>query len=125
MVKKIALRKGGGLSVIGKGEADCIVIAGMGACTIIWIIEGGMETAKAAKRLILHPMAGAPLLREWLSENGWKLTGEDLVEEGGRLYEIIAAERREGEKYSTALYEAGPLPLREKQPLFYRHLEKR
>ncbi len=123
--EKIELRKGDGLSVIGKGEADCIVIAGMGARTIIGIIEGGMETAKAAKRLILQPMAGAPLLREWLSENGWKLTCEDLAEEGGRLYEIMAAERGEGEKYSPALYEAGPLLLREKHPLFYRHLEKK
>ncbi len=122
---KIGLRQGDGLAVLEKGEADCIVIAGMGAPVITGILERDMEKAKAAKRLILQPMRGAASLRRWLSENGWKLAEEGLAEEGPRLYEIIAAERGKGRKYSPAEYEAGPLLLSEKHPLFFRQLEKK
>ena len=40
--KHVEVRQGSGLKVLSPGEADCIAIAGMGASTIISILENDM-----------------------------------------------------------------------------------
>lgn len=112
--QQVEVRLGSGLKVLGTGEAGCIAIAGMGASTIIDILAADLEIARAAQRLVLQPMTGAASLRRWLVANGWQLADEALAEEGGHLYEIIAAEPCNDAKrkeYSDAEYEIGPLLL--------------
>ena len=89
MNDKIEVRMGNGLSIIEPGETDVIIIAGMGAGTMIEILEASLETAQKARKLILQPMAGASSLRRWVNANGWRIDDEVLVEEGRHLYEII------------------------------------
>ena len=93
MNDKIEVRMGNGLSIIEPCETDVIIIAGMGAGTMIEILEASLETAQKARKLILQPMAGASSLRRWVNANGWRIDDEVLVEEGRHLYEIIVLER--------------------------------
>ena len=86
---KIEVRRGSGLTVLKPGEADGAVIAGMGGSTIVQILEECPEVAKTLKFLIVQPMAGAPGLRMWACENGWRIADEALAEEPQHLYEII------------------------------------
>ena len=88
----IVVRQGSGLAVLTPGEADCIAICGMGGSTIISILAADMAVARSAKRLVLQPMAGVASLRRWLVEQGWRLTGEALVDDAPHFYEIICAE---------------------------------
>lgn len=108
MKGKVEVRLGSGLKVLQAGEADCIAIAGMGASTMIEILEADMPLAVEAKRLVLQPMAGAASLRKWLIQNGWHIVAEDLVADGRHLYEIMAVERGESEAFSDAALEIGP-----------------
>ena len=108
MKGKVEVRLGSGLKVLQAGEADCIAIAGMGASTMIEILEADMPLAVEAKRLVLQPMAGAASLRKWLIQNGWHIVAEDLVADGRHLYEIMAVERGESEAFSDAVLEIGP-----------------
>jgi tRNA (adenine22-N1)-methyltransferase len=124
MKDKIEVRCGSGLKVLQSNEAGCISIAGMGGTTIIDILSADMEIAQQAKMLVLQPMAGAPSLRRWLCEHGWKLSDEDLVQDGSHLYEIIVAVRGESAKYSDAEYEVGPCLLAEKHTLLSAQLQK-
>lgn len=124
MGKNIEVRLGSGLTVLASGEAQCIAICGMGASTIIDILEASFPLACEAQRLVLQPMAGAPLLRKYLVEHGWKLVAEALAEEPGHLYEIIAAERGESLGYSEVEYNVGPLLLAEQHPLLKKQLLK-
>lgn len=124
MSDKIEVRKGSGLKVLSAGEADCIAIAGMGASTIIEILQADLPVAEHATRLVLQPMAGASSLRKWLCSNGWKLVAEELVADGKHLYEIIIAERGESKVYTDAEYEIGPFLMQHRHPLLSQQFAK-
>ncbi len=88
----ISVRQSDGLEKIQPQEIDCVVIAGMGASTIIEILQLGQAVTASCERLILQPMVGSELLREYLYQNGWQIVHEDLCVDNERLYEIIVAE---------------------------------
>lgn len=93
LAKSIAVRRGDGLEVLESGEADCISIAGMGGALIASILSRGNDLGKLAgvKTLVLQPNVGEDILRRWLQDNGWLLTGEHILEEDGKIYEILIA----------------------------------
>ncbi len=85
---KIETRLGGGLSVLKTGEADVIIIAGMGGELITDILKNDETTARAA-RLILQPMNAQYEIRRYLAENGYFIECEDLENEKQRIYNIM------------------------------------
>lgn len=89
---RIELRLGSGLSVLKPGEADVIIIAGMGGILISEIIAADIETASGPE-LILQPMNSQYELRKWLIENGFRILCEDIECEEHHVYNIIKAEK--------------------------------
>ncbi len=122
LADRVSLRFGDGLTVLVAGEVDTVVIAGMGGLTIIEILAARPEVTGSLKRLILQPMQAAAPLRRWLAENGWRLVAEALVEEDGRLYEVMAAEPGLVEAYEPILDDIGPLLWARRHPLLKDHL---
>ncbi len=100
----VELRLGGGLAPIKKGEADCIIIAGMGGEMIEKILSEDCEKAKNV-RLILQPMNRQMELREYLLKNGFNIIEEDLALEGFKVYNLIVAEFSGEKKDNFAGYE--------------------
>ncbi|MCL2362282.1 MAG: class I SAM-dependent methyltransferase [Defluviitaleaceae bacterium] len=93
---KIETRLGNGLLPLTPGEADCIVIAGMGGMRIWGIISEGMEQAQQGK-LILQPQHDIPLLRKNLHVAGFEILDETLVRENNHFYVVMSAEYNGGE----------------------------
>ena len=136
---KVQVRQGSGLEVL-RGEDDAalaactIVIAGMGAGTIIEILQNDLALAHKAQSLVLQPMAGAALLRRWLLANSWRLVQEDLVEDGQHFYELMRAEPvGETDKagfnagidiYGEAALLLGPMNIAERHKLLPQHIRR-
>ena len=93
---QIQTRLGDGLMPIAPGEADCIVIAGMGGMRIWGILLEGMEQARLAKHLVLQPQHDSVLLRKNLHLAGFEIQDEQLTREkiGGKelFYVVLAAQ---------------------------------
>ncbi len=91
MAGLIDVRLGDGLSVVKAGEADVVTIAGMGGALIASILGQGLDKLSGVRRLVLQPNVGEFIVREWLYAHGWVLTGERILEEDGKIYEILTA----------------------------------
>lgn len=124
LANKIDTRLGNGLTVLKPGEADCIVIAGMGGGTIRDILSASPQVALTASRLVLQPMADEGELRTYLINHGWRISAEELLLEDGRLYLILVAEKGT-EAIDDPLYlEIGPRLLENKHPLLRELISK-
>jgi tRNA (adenine22-N1)-methyltransferase len=103
---RIDIRKGDGLAVLSPGEADAVVIAGMGGSTITGILEAGKDRLAGVRLLLLQPNVGAPLVRRWLHDHGWFLRDECILEEDGLYYDILeAVPAQPGDGRQAKLYE--------------------
>jgi tRNA (adenine22-N1)-methyltransferase len=88
----IDVRLGSGLSVVKPGEVDTVIIAGMGGATIAEILESGQDVLTRVEALLLQPMNASGRLRETLKRLGFLLFDERMVEESGRVYQLIFAQ---------------------------------
>jgi len=79
---------GDGLTVLEPGEADTIIIAGMGGDAITEILAAA-PWSRAGPLLLLQPMSKAEVLRAWLPLNGYEVLAEKLVQDKGVLYPIL------------------------------------
>ncbi len=87
----IEVRKGNGLDILLPGEADVIIIAGMGGILISDILEHGLEVVRSAEFFVLQPMRDSERVRKWLLKNSFEIFDEDLIKDDGKIYEIIWA----------------------------------
>lgn len=89
-VSGIKLRLSDGLSEIKQGDADTIIIAGMGGEVIAGILERGKNIAATSGiSLILQPTTSPEALREFLCLNGYEIIKEIPLEENSKLYSIM------------------------------------
>ncbi|MFD1953339.1 tRNA (adenine(22)-N(1))-methyltransferase [Paenibacillus thailandensis] len=98
LAQRIDVRQGDGLSVIGPNETDTVTIAGMGGALMRDILEAGYRDGKleGVKELVLQPNIGEELVREWLLRREFALLAERILEEDGKIYEILHAAKNGG-----------------------------
>ena len=80
-----------GLRLCPPDDVDTIVIAGMGGDMICRILDRAEWCMDRRYKLILQPMTKSEVLRYWLVNNEFEILAEDLVPEGGNLYQLIVA----------------------------------
>ncbi|RCX13813.1 tRNA (adenine22-N1)-methyltransferase [Anaerobacterium chartisolvens] len=122
----IEARLGYGLDAVFPGEADAIVIAGMGGTLINNILEKGFETAKRASWLILQPMNAAELVRKWLYGRGFEIYDEELAAEGSKLYGVICSRWTGKERELDEIYYyIGEKLISKRDPLLEKYIERK
>lgn len=124
--QQMEFRVGDGLSVLKKGEAQGIIISGMGAVLIIQILKQQLEVAKSAQTLVLSPNNYEDRLRVFLWENGFQIADECIAQEGARFYQIISAKPGQEQRALTSLeLEFGRYNLQRAQPALMGLVQKR
>jgi len=125
LAASLEIRQGEGLQVLRpEDRIDVVTIAGMGARSMIRLLEDEHRELLRLRRAVMQPQKDAPALRRWLAEHDYPIVAEQLVLEKGRYYFIMAAElkQREGtyrhpELSFDDLLEAGPILVRSGDPL--------
>lgn len=70
-------------------DFDTMVCAGMGADTMISIFAAAPWLKSEQYRLILQCQSKTPLLRRWLTEQGWTIRRETLAKDGKFVYSVM------------------------------------
>jgi tRNA (adenine22-N1)-methyltransferase len=126
----IETRLSDGLQAMRPGEADSILIAGMGGELILHILAEGAKICEAAGELILQPQSDIQKVREYLREHSYRIVDEDMVCEDGKYYPMMRAIRVEKDEAWERMNEQtratcdlyGPLLLRNGNPVLRRFL---
>lgn len=123
----ISVRQSDGLLKLKRGEADLVLIAGMGGALTIRILEMGQslldEGPGCVKALVLQPQSEIGSVRGYLSDHGWRICREDMVLEDGKFYPMMEAER--GQERLTYLQQTyGPRLLEERNETLSAYLRR-
>ena len=70
-------------------DFDTLVCAGMGADTMVSILTAAPWLKDDRYRLILQCQSKTPMLRRFLSENGWQIAEEAVLRDGKFLYTVM------------------------------------
>jgi tRNA (adenine22-N1)-methyltransferase len=121
---KIETRVGPGLTVLKQGEADVVLIAGMGGNLIADILNDSLEVARSTKHLILQPVQYPEVLRKYLIASGFSIIDEDLVKDENKYYHIMKVVNEPSEPFEKeAYYYIGVKLIEKKHPLLKDLLE--
>lgn len=118
LADKITVRMADGLAAVEESdEVTAVTIAGMGGPLIVSILEKHPQALKTVTRLILQPNIHAKAIREWAMANGWAIQDEVILEEDGKIYEVLVLQRGEMtlNEVQTLL---GPKLMETKVPVF-------
>ena len=70
-------------------EFDTLVCAGMGADTMVHILTDAPWLRDEKYRLVLQCQSKTPMLRQYLSDNGWQIAEETVLRDGRFLYTVM------------------------------------
>ena len=105
LTEQVSLRLSDGFAALKPGEADCVLIAGMGGELMQGILTRGLgadgrpgPTFRAGvKRYLFSPHTEWEAFRGYLSAQGFRLTDERMLKEDGKYYLILVCENGDGE----------------------------
>lgn len=124
MEERISFLLSDGLEACDSSAVDTIVIAGMGGDTICGILDRTPWCFDGKYQFLFQPVTKPEILRYWLGWNGFEITEERAVEDGGIIYQIIAARFGCGTKHTDAELYIGKYDLLCDEPLFIPQLDK-
>lgn len=121
---RIQCRLSDGLEGLTIGEADTIVIAGMGGSLMISILEQGKKKRLGTETLVLQPQSDIPEVRRYLHRTGYCIVQEQMLWEEGKYYTILKAKVQETDQWDAVEYKYGKWLLEQMSPILYQYLIK-
>ncbi len=96
---RIELRLSDGLQGLAQGEADTVLISGMGGPLILSILEKNLQKALSASELILSPQSDVEDFPEGLKKLGFTVSETRIVEEADKYYFVLRCVKDDGTEY--------------------------
>ncbi len=125
-ITDISLRLCDGLSAVNKGEADTIIVAGIGGEVISGILRCCNWVKSKNITLILQPTTSPEILRKFLINQGFDILSETPVFDNNKIYSVIKAVfLGEIKKYPEYFYYIGKIPKTENGIIYIKKQQKR
>lgn len=123
----IEIRLSDGVTALKPGEADCLIIAGMGGRLMERILTEGRGQIATMKEVILQPQSEIAAFRKFLREQGYALLSENMIFEDGKYYPMMKVAPGKVRNTETVLWQQvydryGFLLLQEKHPVLHQFL---
>ena len=87
----IETRLSNGLEKLHAGEADTVIIAGMGGELEISILENGKQLWGSIPHWIFSPQSDLEKFRRYLKKNGFFIEDEAMILDEGKFYTVLKA----------------------------------
>jgi tRNA (adenine22-N1)-methyltransferase len=94
LADRIKAVRADGLDKTREFDPDCITILGMGGELIVSILDKADWVRNGGITLVLQPMTHPEILAKYLVQQGFEITDEKIVRDGGRddrIYRILSA----------------------------------
>ncbi len=121
---RIGTRLSDGLKELNPGEADVVVMAGMGGDLMLRILRDGSHVRDDISWWILSPQSDLARFRHGLEELGLMIWREVMLEEDGKYYTVMAAKPGRMHYSREFQYRYGDCLIRERSPVLLAFLEK-
>lgn len=121
---QIQIRKSDGTGNLQTGEADTIVISGIGGALMERILRERTEVTQSVGELVLSPQSEIYKVRHALHDLDFRIVSEDMVFDMGKYYTILRCERGEEHYSSEVEYTYGKCLIADRNPVFIRFLQK-
>lgn len=95
---QIETRLSDGLAKLSAGEADAVIISGMGGELTIRILAEGVHMWKMVRQWVLSPHSEVFKVRRYLWEHGFSIVREEMVLEDEKYYTILDVRPGNGER---------------------------
>ncbi|MCI8566130.1 MAG: SAM-dependent methyltransferase [Lachnospiraceae bacterium] len=122
--ERIDLRLSDGLDGLKPGEADTVIISGLGGPLMIEILKRGRRVAETIRHFVLSPQSGIPGVRVFLRENGYRIDKEAFVKDEGKYYTVMLAVHGKSEAADDVEDRFGGWLLRQGDPLLREYLNR-
>lgn len=127
--EQIKTRLSDGMAALQFGEADTILIAGMGGGLVMKILSEGAEKLTGKEELILQPQSEIALVREFLRVRNFQILNEDMILEDGKYYPMMKASQQKAAEQAKILPQEvadafGPVLLQKRHPVLKEWLER-
>lgn len=121
---RIKLRLSDGMDKLEAGEADTILISGMGGALIERILRTKQLVSQSAKELVLSPQSEPYKVRHCLHDLGFRIVSERMLQDKGKYYVVMRAVPGE-EHYSDDLeYTYGKCLMESGDSVFREYMQK-
>lgn len=88
---QIEVRLSDGVAALHEGEAQTVIIAGMGGELTVRILKQGKQVLDTVGELVLSPHSEVHLVRRYLVETGYDMIREEMILDGGKYYTVMRA----------------------------------
>ena len=127
--EQIKTRLSDGMAALQFGEADTILIAGMGGGLVMKILSEGAEKLTGKEELILQPQSEIALVREFLRVRNFQILNEDMILEDGKYYPMMKVSQQKAAEQTKILPQEvadafGPVLLQKRHPVLKEWLER-
>lgn len=120
----VETRLSDGLEKLKPGEADVVVIAGMGGELMLRILQDGDHVRDSVKCWILSPQSELEEFRKGLERLGLAVCRETMLVDDGKYYTVMAAEPGSMHYEEDFRYRYGDCLIRERSPVLREFLGK-